>query len=71
MARPSANQDAVNDVVEEALELACDSEEVLVKFRALCDSLLENTRQRKHRLSVKGQLVGWPHARPELLRRVG
>lgn len=71
MARPSIKQEAVNELAEEALELACDNEEVLIKFRALCDSLLEHTRLRKHRLSIKGRIAGFPHARPELMERVG
>lgn len=71
MARPSVSQEHLNEVVEDALELACDTEEVLTKFRAVCDELLTHARERKHRIAARSKLAGFPHARRELLERAG
>lgn len=71
MSRPSVKQEHLNEVVEDALELACDTEEVLTRFRAVCDELLLSARERKHRISVRGHLAGFPHARREVLERAG
>ena len=71
MSRPSVKQEQLNEVVEDALELACDTEEVLTRFRAVCDELLASARERKHRISARSKLAGYPHARRDLLERVG
>lgn len=66
--RPNRNQEQVDDLTEEALELAMDTEEILTKFRDMSNALLASVQDRKHRLSVKGQRAGFAHARPEYLR---
>lgn len=69
MSRPNRHNERINDVVEDALLFACDTEEVLIKFRDLADALIARAREEKHKVSVNGERIGWTHGRPELLRR--
>lgn len=70
MTRPNRQQERINDVVEDALLFACDTEEFLTRLRATCDALLVSTREKKRSLSTKGSAAGFPHTRPELTEAV-